>query len=207
MLRRGTYPEISPMSAVIPFAAYDSTTAFTFEPTGCFSTNCKYGMSSLAIFAFTRYSEKDLQKYSEQVKLHLEKFSSKYNESNGNFEINTTFIGSTFAFLADIPLAAALNAPYMFGNESVTTDKNNVQTKTIRISRSSRGYSMLNTVYDEYKAKNLIPKDFPVKTLREVVVLAKSLDEILERELFTNSVKPQINQALDKLAKLEIKEV
>lgn len=132
-----------------------------------------------------------------RYRLHLTKFVAKFNEANGNFDINTTFIGSTFAFLADIPLAAALNAPYMFGNESVTTDKNNVQTKTIRVSRSSRGYSMLNTIYDEYKAKNLIPKDFPVKTLREVVVLAKSLDEILERELFTNSVKPQINQALE----------
>lgn len=132
-----------------------------------------------------------------RYRLHLTKFIAKYNESNGNFDITGTFLGSTFAFLAEIPIAAALNAPYMFGNESITTDKNNVKTKTIRVSRSSRGYSMLNTIYDEYKAKNLIAKDFPVKTLRDVVILAKSLDEILERELFTNSVKPQINQALE----------
>jgi hypothetical protein len=131
-----------------------------------------------------------------RYRLHLTKFIAKYNESNGNFDITGTFLGSTFAFLADIPVAAALNAPFMFGNETITTDVNNVKTKTIRASRSSRGYSMLSTIYDEYKAKNLIAKDFPVKTLREVVILAKSIDEILEREIFTNSVKPQINQAL-----------
>ena len=37
---------------MIPFAAYESTTPFTLVPTGCFSTNCKNGMSSFAIFCF-----------------------------------------------------------------------------------------------------------------------------------------------------------
>jgi hypothetical protein len=132
-----------------------------------------------------------------RYRLHLTKFISKYNEANGNFDITCTFIGSTYAFLADIPLVAALNAPFMFGNESISTDKNNVTTKTITVSRSSKGYSLLNTIYEEYKAKNLIDKNFPVKTLREVVILAKSIDEILERQIFTNSVKPQIFSALE----------
>jgi hypothetical protein len=127
-----------------------------------------------------------------RYRLHLTKFTSKFNESNGNFDLTCTFIGSTYAFLVDIPLVGAMNAPYMYGNESITTDKNNVITKTIKVSRSSKGYAMLVSVYDEYKRKGLIPKDFPVKTLREVVTLAKSLDETLENLILKSDVKPQI---------------
>ena len=53
-----------------------------------------------------------------RYRLHLTKFSSKFNESNGNFEIATTFVGSTYAFLNDIPLNGILNAPYMYMVES-----------------------------------------------------------------------------------------
>ena len=127
-----------------------------------------------------------------RYRLHLTKFTSKFNENNGNFDLTCTFIGSTYAFLVDIPLVGAMNAPYMYGNESITTDKNNVTTKTIKVSRSSKGYAMLVSVYDEYKRKGLIPKDFPVKTLREIVTLAKSLDETLENLILKSDVKPQI---------------
>ena len=127
-----------------------------------------------------------------RYRLHLTKFSSKFNENNGNFDLTCTFIGSTYAFLVDIPLVGAMNAPYMYGNETTTVDKNNKTTKTIKASRSSKGYAMLVSVYDEYKRKNLIPKDFPVKTLREIVTLAKSLDETLENLILKSDVKPQI---------------
>jgi hypothetical protein len=127
-----------------------------------------------------------------RYRLHLTKFTSKYNQANGNFEITCTFIGSTYAFLIDIPLVGAMNAPFMYGNENVVTKANNIKTKTVSVSRSSKGYAMLVSVYDEYKRKGLIPKDFPVKTLREVVTLAKSLDETLENIILKSDVKPQI---------------
>ena len=37
-----------------------------------------------------------------RYRLHLVKFNTKYNESNGNFDVSTTFVGSTYAYLNDI---------------------------------------------------------------------------------------------------------
>ena len=125
-----------------------------------------------------------------RYRLHMTKFTSKYNETNGNFDITCTFVGSTYAYMNDIPLAGILNAPYMYYIES--DSKLNFNPKTgineKRIKKSSKGYSILKTVYDEYKAKGLLPKDFPVKTLREVIAIAKSLDKILERTIFDQVV-------------------
>ena len=42
---------MSPIFTVIPFAAYPSTTAWTVLPTGCFSTNPRYGITALIIFS------------------------------------------------------------------------------------------------------------------------------------------------------------
>lgn len=121
-----------------------------------------------------------------RYRLHLTKFSSKYNESNGNFEIATSFVGSTYAYLNDIPLNGILNAPYMYMIESDEPAKY-IETKGVqqkKIKKSSKGYVMLKSVYDEYKQKGLIANDFPTKTLRELIVIARSLDKILEKEIF-----------------------
>ena len=125
-----------------------------------------------------------------RYRLHMTKFTSKFNPANGNFEVNTTFVGSTYAFLNDIPLSGILNAPYMFAVEKENTKTFNEATgsKQKEIKKSSKGYLMLKSVYDDYKSKGLIDKDFPVKTLREVLTLAKSLDKILEQQIFDQVV-------------------
>ena len=125
-----------------------------------------------------------------KYRLHLVKFSSKFNENNGNFEITTQFVGSTFAFLNDITLTGILNSPYMYMSENESIKRFNPTTgaQEIVISKSTKGYQILNSVYNEYKQKGLIDKNFPVKTLRELIIVAESLDKILERELFENSV-------------------
>lgn len=129
-----------------------------------------------------------------RYRLHLTKFNSKYNESNGNFEISTTFVGSTYAFMSDIPLKGILNAPYMFMNEAEKTETFNEKTgKTEkRISKSSKGYAILTSVYSEMKRKKLIPQDFPVKTLREVGEIAETLDRILEQQIFSEVIDMRV---------------
>jgi len=129
-----------------------------------------------------------------RYRLHLVKFTSKFNESTGNFEINTSFVGSTYAYLSDIPLQGILTAPYLFPNEwnevtSVNT-KTGEQIETIK--KSSRGYELLKTVYSEYKLKGLIPPDFPVKTLKEVLTISTTLDTLLERQIFDQVVDMRI---------------
>jgi hypothetical protein len=126
-----------------------------------------------------------------RYRLHMTKFTSKFNE-NGNFEISTTFVGSTYAFLNDIPLLGILNSPYMFLSETDKKGKFNQKTNRIEktISRTSRGFVMLKAVYDEYIQKGYLPKDFNVRprTLREIITIASSLDRILEREIFDQKV-------------------
>ena len=133
-----------------------------------------------------------------KYRLHLVKFSSKFNPANGNFEVTTTFVGSTYAYMSDIPLKAALYAPFMFGIESVDTPQFNEGSQSYiqKVSKSSRGYALLNSVYSEYKRKNLIPKDFPTKTLKEVGIIAKSLDKLLEKEIFDEVVDMKLFAAL-----------
>lgn len=139
-----------------------------------------------------------------RYRLHLVKFNTKFNESNGNFEVSTTFVGSTYAYLNDIPLTGILNAPYMYAIEKETNASFNEKTGRYekKISKSSRGYTMLKTVYDEYISKGLLPKNFPTKTLREVITVARSLDKILEKEIFNQVVDYKIFAGLKEFEKL-----
>jgi len=129
-----------------------------------------------------------------RYRLHMTNFLSKYNESNGNFDITGTFVGSTYAYLTDIPLMGMLNSPYMFLIENDKTTKYNEQTQTVskKISKSSKGYRLLKNIYKEYIDKGYLPKDFPLRTLREIIVKAKSLDRIIEREIFDQIVDTRI---------------
>ena len=126
-----------------------------------------------------------------RYRLHMTKFTSRFSE-NGNFEVTTTFVGSTYAFLNDIPLMGILNAPYMFLSETDKKGKFNPKTNRIEktISRTSKGFVLLKAVYDEYIQKGYLPKDFNVRprTLREIITIASSLDRILEREIFDQKV-------------------
>jgi hypothetical protein len=122
-----------------------------------------------------------------RYRLHMTDFKSRFNESNGNFEITTKFVGSTFAWLNDIPLSAIINCPYMFLVEETKNSNFNEKTglyeKTLK--QSSRGYTILKSIYRQYEQKGLIPKGFPVRTLKEVGYIAESLDKILEQQVFS----------------------
>lgn len=121
-----------------------------------------------------------------KYRLHLVKFGSKYNPSNGNFEIDCNFVGSTYAYLADISLESILNAPYFYLTKVSGPVKYNEKTgmQERQISKTTKGYRVLRSVYQEYISKGYLPKDFPVRTLREIIVLAGRLNKILERKIF-----------------------
>jgi len=133
-----------------------------------------------------------------RYRLHLTKFNSRYNPTNGNFEIDTVFIGSTNAYLSDIPLEGILDAPYMFLTESTNTGKFNEKTQLYdrTVNKSTKGYSILKSVYQEYINKGLLPKDFPPRTLREVVIIAGRLNQILEKELFSKIIDHKVLAAV-----------
>ena len=135
-----------------------------------------------------------------RYRLHLVSFSSRFNQSTGNFEISTKFVGSTYAYMNDIPLKAILNAPYMFirtveGSQSFNEQTGLFEKKALK---SSKGYQILKSVYSEMKQKKLIPDDFPVKTLREVCALASTLDKRLEQQIFSEVIDPEVLDGLRK---------
>ena len=127
-----------------------------------------------------------------RYRLQLVDFKTKFNGNTGNFEITTKFVGSTYAFLNDILFQNAVNAPYMYMVETGGDYKTNTKTGFVEktVSKSTRGYQILKSVYSEYKAKGYIPKDFPIKTLRDLIMTANSLDKILETTLFSSTVDP-----------------
>ena len=128
-----------------------------------------------------------------KYRLHLVDFSTKYNESNGNFDIATTFVGSTYAYLNDIPLNGALEAAYLYpiekNKETVTNDK--TTTTTVTISKNSRGYQMLESVFEEYRQKGYVSPDFRTITLRELITKAGTLDKTIEESIFAG-VNPKV---------------
>lgn len=138
-----------------------------------------------------------------RYRLHLTNFSSRYNDSNGNFEISTTFVGSTYAYLNDIPLNYILNAPYMFSKENEVEPRFNEQRGVWerRISKTTKGYLILKSVYNEMKQKKLIPQDFPVKTVRELGIVAESLDKLLEKIIFDEVVDAKVLNAINDYSK------
>lgn len=129
-----------------------------------------------------------------RYRLHLVSFSSRFNSGSGNFEVTTKFVGSTYAFMNDIPLKAILNAPYMFIRTVEGSQKFNEKTGLYekKALKSSKGYQILKSVYSEMKQKKLIPQDFPVKTLRELCMLASTLDKKLEQQIFDQVVDPEV---------------
>ncbi len=139
-----------------------------------------------------------------RYRLHMTKFSSKFNESTGNFEVATTFVGSTYAYLNDITLSQINNSPYMFMVEKVdNTSSYQPHTGMVNrtVSKTSKGFTVLKSVYAEYRQKGLVPKDFPDRTLRELGYIAQSLDKVLEKEIFDQVVNPKVFSAVQDFEK------
>lgn len=145
-----------------------------------------------------------------KYRLHMVKFTNKFNGSTGNFETTATFVGSTYAYMSDIPLSAVLNSPYMFLREKEVVTKTNGKDNTVTtvISKETKGYQMLKSVYDEMKAKKLIPKDFPIITLRELQIIAETLDKRLSETIFKRVISPELISSIknygDQLSKLTL---
>ena len=129
-----------------------------------------------------------------RYRIQMVDFKSKFNGNTGNFEITTKFVGSSYAFLNDILLQNAVNAPYLYMVETSDPYKLNEKTGYIekKVSKTTKGYTTLKSVYNEYKAKGYIPFDFPNKTLRDLFMTATALDSIVEKKLFSETVEPSV---------------
>jgi hypothetical protein len=129
-----------------------------------------------------------------RYQLNLKTFSASFNSYSGNYTVKLEFVGFKFNILNEISVGSLLAAPHMYSNrfnisKSPTSpepaDKNTRATasQTGAISREStissdnivteliteKGYQKIVEVYSEYKAKGLLPPNFPEITLAQLI--------------------------------------
>lgn len=110
--------------------------------------------------------------------LILQKFTSSFNSSNGNFDINLTMIGYKFNVLTDITMAELFAVPQMYVKRTPTSQNQNTgnQTNTVTQAITQKGYQTIQQVYKDYKNLGLIDKDFPELTVQQ---LSTKLDNFI----------------------------
>jgi hypothetical protein len=129
-----------------------------------------------------------------RYQLNLKTFSASFNSYSGNYTVKLEFVGFKFNILNEISVGSLLAAPHMYSNvfnisKSGTSpepaDKNTraSASQTGAISKEStispdnvvtqmvteKGYQKIVEVYSEYKAKGLLPTNFPEITLAQLI--------------------------------------
>jgi len=127
--------------------------------------------------------------------LILQKFTSSFNSSSGNFDISLTMIGYKFNVLTDITMAELFAVPQMYIKKKPTSGVQNggSQTQTKTDSITQRGYEEIKKVYTDYKSLGLIDKNFPELTVQQ---LSTKLDNFITYSLSSfgqSNLKPLSN--------------
>jgi hypothetical protein len=98
-----------------------------------------------------------------RYRLALTSFNSRFDSNTGSFDITLELIGKFTALLMDTPLSYGRTAPKMFPAQ-VSVKKNSQSTEITNVT-TTRGKIILDEVYSIYKAKKLIPENFPPHTI------------------------------------------
>jgi hypothetical protein len=114
--------------------------------------------------------------------LILQKFTSSFNSSTGNFDITLTMIGYKFNVLTDITMAELFAVPQMYLKRTNVPQGENTgnQTQTNTQQITQIGYQKIQEVYKDYKNLKLIPEDFPELTVQQ---LSTKLDNFINYNL------------------------
>jgi hypothetical protein len=101
-----------------------------------------------------------------RYQLNLISFNARFNTFSGNYQVSLKFYGYKYNILNEITLANVLAVSHMYeSNYTVNRADPNSSTSTPQSLVVEGGTQKINEVYSEYKAKALIPKDFPELSL------------------------------------------
>ena len=101
-----------------------------------------------------------------RYQLNLISFNARFNTFSGNYQVSLKFYGYKYNILNEITLASVLAVSHMYeSNYTVNRADPNSSTSTPQSLVVEGGTQKINEVYSEYKAKALIPKDFPELSL------------------------------------------
>ena len=137
--------------------------------------------------------------YGKAIKyeLMLRSFNATFESGSGNYLIDLQFIARTSAILDDVRLGYLFALPNMYPinglpettndntSQQATTSLNQVGTATSQqatINKTSKGYSKLKQVFEEYKSNGLIDKNVPILTLNEMSINLSKYTQFLNEE-------------------------
>jgi hypothetical protein len=126
-----------------------------------------------------------------RYQLNLHKFDARFNTFSGNYQITCQFYGYKYNILNEISLGHLIATPHMYSKTfnitqtdvglqdrsvinqalsegNLTGDATVSSTQTSIETISERGMQKIKEMYGEYKAKGLIPLDFPEITVTEM---------------------------------------
>jgi hypothetical protein len=115
-----------------------------------------------------------------KYRLSLKSFNARFEPKSGSYAITLKLIGKFTAILFDTPLSYAITAPKMFNTEITITDTANNQVKSIN---TYKGRQKLDEVYEIYKNKGLIDKNFPHLSIEDFINRTQNYVQILNEDL------------------------
>jgi hypothetical protein len=153
-----------------------------------------------------------------RYQLNLEKFNARFNTFSGNYQIDLDFKGYKFNILNEVAVGHLIATPHMYSQQfnvstqpvgpqqsnreqeansrtqsSATNVSDGRQTEATVQVTSERGYQKIREVYSEYKAKGLIPPDFPEYTLVQFVNKLDLFEQNIADKFAKADVEPLTN--------------
>jgi len=134
-----------------------------------------------------------------RMPLFLQKFNGSFNQSNGNFQINLTFVGYKFTVLQDITVGDLFALPKMYmkktnGNNTTTPQPQNSGTLGSNVQSEDiityRGIEFINKVYEDYKNLKIIDNEFPNITVPELLYRLESFVATVLEQFGNESMGP-----------------
>ena len=102
-----------------------------------------------------------------KLKLMLQNFSSRYSDTDGNFNISLKFVTYKYTVLTEVTMGALLATPHMYKSRLKITKTSGNPSGQSKVNDNivEIGYQKIKEMYNEYKSKGIIENDFPEITL------------------------------------------
>jgi hypothetical protein len=153
-----------------------------------------------------------------RYQLNLKTFHASFNGFSGNYQVRLNFVGYKFNVLEEISMGHLIAAPHMYSQRfditqtldgpqqsnkaaesqaSTQAEKgaNNVGSNTAVVTQivAEKGYQKIIEVYSEYKAKGLIPPNFPELTLVQLMNKLQQFEANIFNSFEKADVEPLTN--------------
>jgi hypothetical protein len=136
-----------------------------------------------------------------KYQLALKTFNARFDTSSGNFRVTCTFMAYKYNVLTQLKMEYLKAIPYMYKSNYKISPSNTSGTQTalnqvgntigdVETKITFRGLEKIKEVYSDYKSKGLIPDDFPVITLQDLIVRLNKLEEDILNSFQTADLMP-----------------